>query len=132
MKTTEAGKGNPRLACAVDRDLVDALHQVSGVTSIQPYLMSALNAQRHRFSEGTSWFVLEEHGRHTIALILEGSLKLVRTRAVRDEDNLPELIEKEARLAGLSVKAGPIFRHSELALVPGMPIDLRTYAMAMG
>ena len=97
------GRGrSARVATAVDLALVDALRALPQVTSIQPYLMAGFNARRSTIAGADSWFVLQENGRLTVALISSGEWRLARTRRV-DTDwraALPALLDREAAALG--------------------------------
>ena len=108
MKVTETAPLGPRLACAVDRELVEAL-AVAAVTSqiklvsVQPFLVAAFNRIRQTVGNGSCWIVVEEPGRLTLALIRRGAWVAIRSR--RSDDRwrlvLPEILEREGAFLGL-------------------------------
>jgi hypothetical protein len=111
IKFAETAPAGPRLACAVDAELVDALaarFSGSGVqlVSVLPFLVAAFNKIRHR-TGGSCWLVIEEPGRLTLALFLRGVWVSVRSRrcdssgAFAWRSRLPELIERESAFLGL-------------------------------
>jgi hypothetical protein len=104
----------PRLACAVDRVLVERLMEVFAaanmrLASMQPFLVAAFNRIRKSVGNGSCWIVVEEPGRLTLALIVRGTWVAIRGRRV-DRDwrhALPEILERESAFLGL---AQPITR----------------------
>jgi hypothetical protein len=110
IKFAETAPAGPRLACAVDRALVEALdasaaaHGVN-LVSVQPFLIAAFNRLRSGVlnAGGSSWLVVEEQGRLTLALFLKGVWVAIRSRRAdwRWRRVLPELIERESAFLGL-------------------------------
>ncbi len=98
IRVCPTGKQMSRVASAIDGELVDAIKGVPGVVSIQPYLMAAFNARRAKLKKQTTWFVLQEPGRLTLALIEAGAWRLIRTRRLQGNwrDALVELLDQEA------------------------------------
>ena len=108
LKLTETAPQGPRLACAVDRALIEALAQTAvaaGVhlVSVQPFLVAAFNRVRRQIGEGTCWLIVEEAGRLTLALIHRGAWTAIRSRRVEASWRkvLPEILEREAAFLGL-------------------------------
>jgi len=96
----------PRLASAVDAELLDGLRAVfdgAGIPlrSIQPHLMAAFNGFRGRLPQHSAWFALLEPGNLCLALLSHGRWSRVRSlridRAWREQ--LPLILEREAVLA---------------------------------
>jgi len=102
VRLCSTGFRHPRLACAVESSLLSSLRAVSGVVSIQPYLMSAFNERRGRLPREAAWFVLQEEGRLTFALIAGGAWRLVRSRQANGDwqSLLPELLDREIAASG--------------------------------
>ena len=112
IKFAGTAPAGPRLACAVDRELVDELvEQFSAnavrLVSVQPFLVAAFNQVKDGVmsSGGSCWRVVEEPGRLTLALFLRGVWVAIRSRRV-DGDGawrrvLPEILERETALLGL-------------------------------
>jgi hypothetical protein len=108
IKVTQTAPLGPRLACAVDRELVEAL-AVAAVTSqiklvsVQPFLVAAFNRIRQTVGNGSCWIVVEEPGRLTLALIRRGAWVAIRSR--RSDERwrlvLPEILEREGAFLGL-------------------------------
>lgn len=87
VKLTETAPQGARLACAVDRDLIEALASASvsasvHLASVQPFLVAAFNRIRTKVGTGSCWLVVEEPGRLTLAFIQRGAWVTVRTRRV--------------------------------------------------
>jgi hypothetical protein len=97
-RVSPAGRGEPRLATAIDATLLDALRSVPGVISVQPYLMSAFNAHRRILAGKDGWLVLQEPGRCTVALIKGGAWRMARTRRIREDwkAELVDILERES------------------------------------
>src|SRR6185369_3140736 len=84
IKFAETAPAGPRLACAVDAELVDALAaRFSGtgvqLVSVLPFLVAAFNKVRN-MTGGSCWLVIEEPGRLTLALFLRGVWVAIRSR----------------------------------------------------
>jgi len=108
VKVTETAPLGARLACAVDRELIEHLAGIfvsSGVhlVSVQPFLVAAFNRIRQTVGNGSCWIVVEEPGRLTLALIQRGAWLAIRSR--RSDDRwrvvLPEILERESAFLGL-------------------------------
>lgn len=110
VKFAGTAPAGPRLACAVDRELVEALGEhftADGVRlmAVQPYLVAAFNRVRGNALTpgGSCWMVVEEPGRLTLALFLRGVWVTIRSRRVDEHWRrvLPEIIERESAFLGL-------------------------------
>jgi len=102
IKFAETAPAGPRLACAVDAPLVDALAERFSGTGVQlvsvlPFLVTAFNQVRH-MTGGSCWLVVEEPGRLTLALFLRGVWVAIRSRRC---DNGADAAAWRASLAGL-------------------------------
>jgi hypothetical protein len=98
----------PQLACAVDRELVEALVSsfvTAGVylRSVEPFLVAAFNRIRRMVGNGSCWIVVEEPGRLTLAMLQRGAWLAIRSRRVdqRWRSALPEILERESAFLGL-------------------------------
>jgi hypothetical protein len=107
IKFAETAPAGPRLACAVDSELVDELaarFNGSGVqlVSVLPFLVAAFNQVRNE-TGGSCWLVIEEPGRLTLALFLKGVWVAIRSRRCDAgwREGLRELIERESAFLGL-------------------------------
>jgi hypothetical protein len=108
VKVTETAPLGPRLACAVDRDLVETIavkFVAAGVNlvAVQPFLIAAFNRIRQQIGNGSCWIVVEEPGRLTLALIQRGAWVAIRSRRSdeRWRSLLPEILERESAFLGL-------------------------------
>ena len=108
VKVTETAPLGPRLACAVDRELIERLASVFVASqvllvSVQPFLVAAFNRIRQTVGNGSCWIVVEEPGRLTLALIRRGAWVAIRSR--RSDERwrlaLPEILEREGAFLGL-------------------------------
>jgi hypothetical protein len=108
VKVTETAPLGARLACAVDRGLIEGLASsfvAAGVqlVSVQPFLVAAFNRIRQTVGNGSCWIVVEEPGRLTLALIQRGAWVAIRSR--RSDERwrivLPEILEREGAFLGL-------------------------------
>ncbi|MGH8740138.1 MAG: hypothetical protein ACREUN_04460 [Burkholderiales bacterium] len=109
VKLTETAPLGPRLACAVDRELIEALAEKFSaaqvrLASVQPFLVAGFNRIRAHVGNGSCWLVIEEPGRLTLAFIQRGVWVAIRSRRIdeRWRDMLPELIERESAFLALS------------------------------
>jgi hypothetical protein len=108
VKVTETAPLGARLACAVDRELIEGLASAfvgAGVhlVSVQPFLVAAFNRIRQSVGNGSCWIVVEEPGRLTLALIQRGAWVAIRSRRSdeRWRTMLPEILERESAFLGL-------------------------------
>jgi hypothetical protein len=106
---TEPAPHGARLACAVERELVEgvaAAFVAAGVklVSAQPFLVAAFNRIRRTVGNGSCWIVVEERGRLTLALIQRGEWLAIRARRSDDRwrNLLPEILERETAFLGLA------------------------------
>jgi hypothetical protein len=109
VKLADTGPAAPRLACAVERELIEALAakfaaanvQLAGV---QPFLVAGFNRIRSTIGNGSCWLVVEEPGRLTLALIQHGVWIAIRSRRSDPtwRASLPEIIERESAFLALS------------------------------
>ncbi len=109
VELSDAAPGIPKVAAAVDADLLAALaHGAAAnktrIDSIQPYFAAAVNHWRKRFHRGfSSWLVLHEEGRLCLGLIEHGQWRWLRhVRVGADwQVRLPDLLDNEVMLAGV-------------------------------
>ena len=113
IKVTETAPEGPRLACAVDRELLEQLaakFAAAGVrlVSAQPFLVAAFNKVRSAIlgmvGRGSCWLVVEEPGRLTLAFIQRGVWVALRSRRIDKgwRARLPEMIDRESAFLALS------------------------------
>ena len=108
VKVTQTAPLGARMACAIDRELVEQLIRTfagSGVRliSVQPFLVAAFNRIRKQVGNGSCWIVVEEPGRLTLALLQRGAWVAIRNRRSdeRWREMLPEILERESAFLGL-------------------------------
>lgn len=104
-----------RVACAVERQLLEELRAVAGkagvrLMSVQPSLMHAFNVRRSEFDREDGWLVSAEPGRLTLALIASRAWQLVRVRNADTDwrDRLPMLLRREEALIGREQPVGRV------------------------
>jgi hypothetical protein len=109
VRLTETAPTGPRLACAVDRELIEALAEKCAVAqvrlaSVQPFLVAGFNRIRTHVGNGSCWLVVEEPGRLTLAFIQRGVWLAIRSRRVDERWRLvlPEIIERESAFLALT------------------------------
>lgn len=95
--------GAPRLACAVDRDLLAAVRESIGrsrlrLVSIQPYLMAAYNRLGRHFGRGDFLFALIEPGRACLLAATGRQWQAVRSVAANGGESVAAILERELRL----------------------------------
>jgi hypothetical protein len=119
LRVCETAPGGVRIGCAVDRALLDALEAaVAGsggrLESVQPYLMSVFNRARLAV-DASCWFVVEEPGRLTLALIEKGVWRSVRGHRVdaRWRHDLAAILERESAALGLERPCVEVAIHAE-------------------
>jgi hypothetical protein len=109
INVAETAPMGPRLACAVDRTLINQLAEIFvqaniRLASVQPFLIAAFNRIRKNVGNGSCWIVVEEPGRLTLALIQRGMWVAIRGRRADKgwRHALPEILERESAFLGLS------------------------------
>jgi len=83
LRLSQASSRQPRLACGVDKALIDGLNAVMASVggryrSLQPHLMASFNRWRARLSERPGWFVVAERGLMCLCLLQDGQWQSVR------------------------------------------------------
>jgi hypothetical protein len=84
LRLSQASPRQPRLACGVEKALIDALNAVMAPVSgryrsLQPYLMASFNHWRARLGVRLGWFVVAEPGLLCLALLKDGQWQSMRT-----------------------------------------------------
>jgi hypothetical protein len=109
ITVAETAPMGPRLACAVDRALIQKLAEIFvkinvRLASVQPFLVAAFNKIRKTVGNGSCWIVVEEPSRLTLSLIQRGQWVAIRTRRADKSwrNVLPEMLERESAFLGLS------------------------------
>lgn len=114
--------GQPAVACALDRGLMEALHDIAKgnkirVSSIQPHFMQVFNRWRQRFN-GEALFAVLDAGQCIVATFKAGawhSLRALKLETANLEVALLRLIERELLLQGL-LEETVVYVHSSGAL----------------
>jgi len=103
LRLCTTGRRKPRVACAVDTALLDALAENRCVISVQPRLMAEFNARRKQFDGAPAWLVLQETDRLTISLFADAEWKFIRVRQARGDwrTGLPDLLARELATTGM-------------------------------
>ncbi len=98
--------GDSVIASAIDEALFDTLKQMTSklgvkLKSVQPFLMSTFNRNRHQFSRKLNCFVQVERGRMVIALLKNGAWQSVTgaTAPMNWMESLPSFINRQLLLA---------------------------------
>jgi hypothetical protein len=140
IKLTETAPKGPRLACAVDRELIDELAAKfvaanARLVCVQPFLVAAFNRMRSgilsTIGSGSCWLVIEEPGRLTLAFIQRGVWVAIRSRRSdsRWRAALPEIIERESAFLALSEPCTRVIVCAQDAFDTGMHEAFRTQAV---
>jgi hypothetical protein len=112
----ESAYGEPTLACAVDRELLESVRgtlREAGrrAISIQPYFCAALNRYRRKMTGLDLWFAVLEPERICLAQIAGRSLRVLRSqRACGDASaELAGMIERESLVAGRAISDARLY-----------------------
>jgi hypothetical protein len=127
-----------RLACAVDRELIDSIRACVAaagqrLTSLRPRFAASFDRARRRIGAGATWFVDQEPDQLTIALALEGGWRAIRQRHADSTwpERLAEMLDREGELAGAEPVERAFVVTSEA--IEGLPARAGRYALsAMG
>ena len=102
LRLSPAGPGKPRIACAIEQALVDALGGCmtalgNRYRSLQPHLMASFNRWHARLGERPAWLVVAEPNLLCIALVQGGCWQSVRTLKVGRDwiEQLPDILARE-------------------------------------
>jgi hypothetical protein len=108
VRVSPAAVGQPRVASAVDTELLDAIRQEFAQTrlkirSIQPQLMAAFNRWRSKVDQRASLFMVVEDQFYTGMLLVRGRCEAVHTGALSapPEEALPVILDREFMRSGL-------------------------------
>ena len=139
VKLTETAPSGPRLACAVDRELLAELAAKLAAANVrlvsaQPFLVAAFNRIRRTIGKGSCWLVVEEPRRITLAFIQHGVWMAVRGRRVDAgwRGTLPALIERESAFLALSEPCTRVIVCAQNGFDPDMHEAFRTEAVDYG
>ena len=123
LRLSSAMPGKPRLACAVEQPLIEALNMcmsplASRYRSLQPHLMASFNRTCAQLRERTVWLVVAEPGLLCVALLQDGCWQSVRTVKVGADwiEELPGVLDREECLVDSQTECGRV-----LVLAPDGP-----------
>ena len=118
LRISDAPYECPRIASAVDQELLDGLNDILSkaslrLASVQPYLMAAFNASGKRLEGQSGLFVLIEPGKACLTRIADGKCLDVKSALLQSEvsQDLTELLNREMLMAELDANA-KIFLHA--------------------
>jgi hypothetical protein len=141
LRVTETGGNGPRLACAIDRALIEAAEARvaecgAALVSVQPYLMTAFNRVRVRLGGRPCWLVIAEPGRLALALIRGGAWHSIRCRNT-DESwrrRLPDILARESAALTLEQPCTDVvvMTPEELDGEPGGGLQIRDLTLPRG
>jgi hypothetical protein len=107
IQVSETAPKGPRVACAIDKALLDAVEATianSGARlgSVQPLLTAAFNRMRPKPGE-SRWLVIAEAGGLALVLIEFGNWRAIMSRQVAEgwRVELPAMLERESAMLGL-------------------------------
>jgi hypothetical protein len=141
IRSSQTTPQGPRVACAVDRALIEALESKIGesgatVVSVQPYLMAAFNRVRSAIANDSCWLAVEEPGRLTLALIQRGVWTAIRNRQAdeRWQAMLPDILERESAVLGLEQPCTQVIVHTQEAFEadPDSAFSMRDLTASIG
>jgi hypothetical protein len=137
INVAETAPMGPRLACAVDRTLINQLAEIFvqaniRLASVQPFLIAAFNRIRKNVGNGSCWIVVEEPGRLTLALIQRGAWMAIRSRRsdARWREMLPDILERESAFLGLAEPCTSVIVCVEGEFDPEMHESFRAQALS--
>lgn len=128
--------GGDRVACAVDRALMEGLKAAAGKASLrlvsaQPYFMNGFNAVRRRINGTAACFVQVESGRMILGAMCDNNWLGLRavTAPPQWQEELSAHIEREILLAGWEGTNPTVFLHAPAAPQSSMLEDTRHWKM---
>jgi hypothetical protein len=137
VKLTATAPQGARLACALERSLVEALAQKAvaanvDLVSVQPFLVAAFNQIRDLAGAASCWLVVEEPGRLTLAYLQRGAWIAVRSRRVDSQWRvvLPEILERESACLALPETCTRVIVCAQEAFDTGMHEAFRLDAVS--
>ena len=116
---SRAVRGLPRIAAAVDRKMIEALHSQARVLrlklrSVRPVLAAAVEDLARVDGRMTGWLAIVESGNSCVARFRGGECMTVRTARFAEsaEQHLVAQLEQDAMCAGLESGAGNVYVHA--------------------
>jgi len=120
---SHAARGLPRIAAAVDRKMIEALHSQARtlrlkLRSVRPVLAAAVEDLARVDGRLTGWLALVETGNSCVARFRDGECMTVRTARFAEpaEQHLLAQLEQDAMCAGLDSGTGKLYVHAALPL----------------
>lgn len=120
VRLSDAPRGAPRMASAVDATLIPAIRECfprggkARLVSVQPYLMSAFNCWRSSVAKEDGWLLLVEPERTCLALVAADKWAAVQT--LRGEyaqaTDWAELLDRQQLRAGTEPAAHTVHVHA--------------------
>jgi hypothetical protein len=102
FRLAPASARQARLACAIERPLVEALDEAMAplgarYESLQPHLVTSFNCWRREIGKRAVWFVVVESGMMSVALLCDGEFASLRTMraGTRWAKELPSVLARE-------------------------------------
>ena len=118
-----AVRGLPRIAAAVDRKMIEALHSQARVLrlklrSVRPVLDAAAEDLARVDARMTGWLAIVESGNSCVARFRGGECMTVRTARFAEpaEQHLLAQLEQDAMCAGLDSGTGKLYVYAALPL----------------
>lgn len=119
VRVSSSGRGQPRMACALDTGLLSMLRLATAAAgarliSVQPYLMAAHNRWRkHINGTGEQFFFLAESGAYTCTLIRRGHCDAVHSGIMNGSlaNELPGILDRECIWSGVAERP-PVLVHA--------------------
>ena len=135
LRMSDDSAGNPRLASAVDQNLLDELEALVEnsplrLRSIQPYFMAAFNQWRGQLKGQSLWFALAEADRLCLAFFRQGRWTSMRMRPLRGSlaGELTQILEQEAYTVGAETEQSQLYLYApeqaDFLLPTGSPWQL--------
>jgi len=119
VRVTRGTPGAPRLACALDETLAQAIEETMAplgrrFLSLQPMLMTCFNACRRWLGNRAGWFVVAEPGMLCLSLLSDGQWRSVSTVKIGQAWplELPFILERENSLCQIDEERTAVFLFS--------------------
>jgi hypothetical protein len=139
LRLSEAPAGRPRLASAIDPELLEALRGCfpssarPRLASVQPWLMAAYNQWGSQ--PEPAWLVLLERSRACLALPSAGGWRSVQSLRLESEEEIFSLLERETLRAGDGAPRRAMVLGGRPAAIEGWQVAYsgldQRYAMAL-
>jgi len=133
IRIAETTPQGPRIVSAVDKALIEELDDRfmgSGASlgSVQPFLMTAFNHIQPLLGNEACWFVTEDAGCMTVALMREGQWQAIGSRWVDERWStcLPEILARKSAMLALEEPINEAIVCTRAQFDPGMHAMLNT------